>query len=145
MPGYLDGYRERIAAAAVRLMGVSLECRPALDVIADYGRSPRVLLYVDPPYLGNTRSSAGYRQEMPGEDAHRALAEALHTVRAAVVLSGYDSALYSDFYDGWHRVTRPTRTGNGGEHKARTEVVWSNRPMHEQHTFFDLSDPRSAT
>jgi len=52
MPGYLDGYVDRMAAAAARLHNVSLESRPALRLIEDYGRSPRVLIYADPPYLG---------------------------------------------------------------------------------------------
>lgn len=52
LPGYLSGYIGRIPPAARRLVGVSLECRPALDVIADYGRHEDVLLYCDPPYLG---------------------------------------------------------------------------------------------
>ena len=89
MPGYLDGYVDRIAAAAERLHHVSLECRPALEVIDWYGRSPDVLLYVDPPYLGSTRASGCYRHEMPGDDQHRELAEALHRCKAAVVISGY--------------------------------------------------------
>jgi DNA adenine methylase len=52
MPDYLDGYVERMAAAAERLHRVSLERLPALDLIAKYGAEPDVLLYVDPPYLG---------------------------------------------------------------------------------------------
>lgn len=48
MPGYLDGYTERMAAAAERLHRVSLECRPALDVIAQYGAHRSCCLYVDP-------------------------------------------------------------------------------------------------
>jgi DNA adenine methylase len=55
MPGYLDGYVGRMAAAAERMHAVSLECMPALDLIAKYGAEPDVLLYVDPPYLGTTR------------------------------------------------------------------------------------------
>jgi DNA adenine methylase len=55
MPGYLEAYALRLAAAAERLHGVSLEALPALEVIARYGPRPNVLLYVDPPYLGTTR------------------------------------------------------------------------------------------
>ncbi|HEY0643687.1 MAG TPA: DNA adenine methylase, partial [Nocardioides sp.] len=56
MPGYLDGYVDRMAPAVERLKNVSLECRPALEVIRKYGARPEVLLYVDPPYLGSTRA-----------------------------------------------------------------------------------------
>lgn len=134
MPDYLRGYVARIAPAAERLRQVSLECRPALDVIADYGQHPEVLLYVDPPYLGSTRSSGGYRHEMKAEADHRELASALHACRAAVVLSGYASDLYDDLYADWHSTARRTDTGQGGTWSPRKELLLSNRPF-EQHLF----------
>lgn len=129
MTGYLRGYVTRIAPAAARLAAVSLECRPALEVIGTYGRHPGVLLYVDPPYLGTVRTSTNYRHEMPAEGEHRQLADALRAARAAVVLSGYDSPLYQDLYGGWHRAEICTGSGQGGRWSARTEVLWSNRPF----------------
>ncbi len=89
--------------------------------------SPNVLLYVDPPYLGSTRVSGGYRHEMKTEAEHRELADALNACRAAVVLSGYDSPLYLELYDGWHVTRIPTTTGQGGSREERTEVLWCNR------------------
>lgn len=137
MPGYLDGYVARMAAAARRLHRVSLECRPALDLISWYGRSPGVLLYVDPPYLRSTRNSGGYRHEMTEAD-HVDLASALRDVSAAVVLSGYPSALYDGLYDGWHRAEFASGTGQNAESwENRTEVIWSNRPF-PQGSLFDL-------
>lgn len=139
MPSYLRGYVQRIAPAAERLAKVSLECRPALDIIAAYGTEPKALLYLDPPYLGETRTSVNYRQEMAGEDEHRALAEALHACRSAVVLSGYHSPLYDSLYEGWHRTEIQTATGQAHTWNARTEVIWSNRPFPQAH-LFDLSE-----
>jgi DNA adenine methylase len=130
MPDYLAAYVDRIAAAAERLHRVSLECRPALEVIAWYGRSSDVLLYVDPPYLRSTRSSGAYRHEMTEAD-HCDLATALHEAKAAVVLSGYPSQLYDeDLYAGWERRTFASGTGQNAETWGnRTEVLWSNRPF----------------
>ena len=129
MPDYLTSYVGRIAVAAERLHRVSLECRPALEVIAWYGRCPDVLLYCDPPYLRSTRSSGAYRHEMT-EDGHRALAGALRDVKASVVLSGYPSALYDEMYDGWCRAEFTSGTGQNAETWGnRTEVLWSNRPF----------------
>lgn len=142
MPDYLGAYVQRMAPAASRLAGVSLECRDALDVIADYGRSPDVLLYVDPPYLGSERS-ANYRHEMTGEQEHRALAKALEASSATVILSGYPSQLYEDLYDGWHQTSLRAWTGNGirnGATKAdgdRVEVLWSNRLIGDPHLDFE--------
>jgi DNA adenine methylase len=141
MPGYLDGYRGRIEPAAERLMGVSLECMPALDLIGKYGAHDRVLLYVDPPYLASTRNSTHYKAELKTDDEHGQLAAALAGCTATVVLSGYDSPLYAGLYDGWHRYEQATTTGNGKGDKARTEVLWANQPLGDQ---FDLFSEQPA-
>lgn len=122
MPLYLDGYRRRLHPVAERLRSVSLECRPALEVIAAYGREG-ALLYVDPPYLGSTRSSSGYKHEMKSDAEHEALLDALLTTDAHVVLSGYASDLYETALADWTRHEMSTRT-QGAD---RLEVVWSNR------------------
>jgi DNA adenine methylase len=129
MPRYLAGYLGRMAPVAQRLRQVSLECRPALDLIASFGRHRDVLLYVDPPYAATTGRATGYRHEMTGDDEHRQLAEALNACRSTVVLSGYRSGLYDDLYAGWHRHEIDTFTGQGGKRAERTEVLWSNRPL----------------
>lgn len=126
-PGYLDGYVGRMAPAAERLRSVSLECRPALEVIEAYGQHENVLLYVDPPYLGSTRANRQYQVEMSSAAEHRELAAALLECRASVVLSGYDSPLYAELYDGWHITRIKTTTGNSNTNSERTEVLWSNR------------------
>jgi DNA adenine methylase len=138
MPAYLDAYVSRTAAAAERLHAVSLECRPALELVAWYGRSPDVLLYVDPPYLRSTRNSGAYRHEMTEQD-HRDLASALREAKASVVLSGYASDLYDlDLYAGWQRAEFRSGTGQNAETWGnRTEVLWSNRPF-PQGSLFDL-------
>lgn len=140
MPGYLEAYVERMAPVAERLHNVSLECMPALELIGKYGADPDVLLYVDPPYLGATRSHNGreYGHEMRDPTEHRALGEALHAARAAVVLSGYHSPLYDELYAGWDRVTLTAMTGNGTPGaRDRTEVLWSNRSLGASPTLFD--------
>ncbi|MGH3656695.1 MAG: DNA adenine methylase [Micromonosporaceae bacterium] len=144
MPRYLAGYVGRIAPAAARLVGVSLECRPALEVIASYGRDSRVLLYVDPPYLGSARNSGGYLNDMPTEAQHRELAEALRACKAAVVISGYPSDLYDRvLYRAWERHAMPASTGQGGAWANRTEVLWSNRPLPTQMSL--LEDEEAAS
>lgn len=142
MPRYLEGYVDRMAPVIERLHEVSLECRPALEIIAAYGRCPDVLLYVDPPYLGSarTRTDRQYQHEMTSNADHRELAEALHAAAAAVVVSGYPSDLYDkELYAGWDRHTIAASTGQGGTWANRTEVLWSNRPLrHKQAGLFDL-------
>ena len=142
MPGYLEAYVQRMAEAAARLHCVSLECRPALDIIEQFGASPRCCLYVDPPYLGETRTrgGGGYRVEMKGAAEHGDLLDALLACRAAVVLSGYPSDLYDAKLAHWCRIEIPTTSGQGRANAARTEVLWSNRNI-DPHPMldFDLS------
>lgn len=134
MPGYLAGYVERMSAAAERLANVSLECRPALELIERYGRVSANCLYLDPPYLGSTRSNHSYGTEMADPGQHAQLLEAIVRCRASVVLSGYPSPLYDSALQGWSRLQIHTQTGQGGTNQARTEVVWSNRPLMQQLT-----------
>jgi len=137
LPARLDGFRQRMAPAALRLRDVTLESMPALDLIAKYGASEDVLLYVDPPYLGSSREGNRYRHELGSDDEHRQLAESLKACAAAVVLSGYPSELYDrELYAGWSRVEISALTGNSVE-PARTEVLWSNRPIGNQPSLFD--------
>lgn len=140
MPGYLAGYVARILPAAARLASVSLECRPALEVIAAYGAHRSVLIYADPPYLDSVRTHGGYgdmyNAEMRTTETHAELAQVLREAKAAVVLSGYRSPLYDDLYAGWHQVEIGAQAGNGHA-RWRTEVVWSNRPFPAIQATFD--------
>ena len=125
----LERYASRLGPVAARLKRVNLECRDALDVIKAHGRDPSTLLYVDPPYISETRKSY-YRCEMRDDDQHTALAEALRACQAAVILSGYPSDLYDQrLYKDWHRAEFPAWTTQCNEMRERTEVVWSNRPL----------------
>jgi DNA adenine methylase len=141
MPARLASFVARIAPAAERLADVSLECLPALDLIAGYGKHATTLLYVDPPYLGLVRQDCrqDYGHDMRSPADHRELAEALTAAAAAVVVSGYHSDLYGELYDGWHQAEITTHAGNA-RRPERTEVLWSNRPFpHRQSTFDELA------
>jgi len=125
---YLDGYLARIVPAAQRLRMVSLEHRPALDVIKCYDRSD-TLFYVDPPYLGSTRYGSQYAHEMISEDDHAELLHALKICRGKVMLSGYRSPLYEDALEDWLRIDLNGHAMTGA---ARTESIWLNyQPDHQ--------------
>jgi DNA adenine methylase len=125
MPARLNTYVERMGKCAERLHNVSIESRPATELILEMGKHRDVLIYADPPYLGSTRQS-NYRYEMLGEEEHRELAEQLHDCEASVVLSGYASELYDTLYKDWDRVEFITTANSGA---PRIEVLWSNSPL----------------
>ncbi|WP_306358983.1 MULTISPECIES: DNA adenine methylase [unclassified Nocardia] len=131
-PARLSSYIERIAPTAERLRQVSLECRPAVEVLRDYGHGPRTnrtLIYVDPPYVGGVRAR-NYRVEATSAAAHIELAEAARAASATVVVSGYACELYDrELYPGWYRYELSAWTTQGDGRRDRTEVLWSNRPL----------------
>jgi DNA adenine methylase len=139
MPRYLAAYVDRIAPCAERLYGVSLEHRPGLDVIRDYGQHSTTLLYVDPPYFASR--SHGYRVEMTDTDEHQKMLAALKECSASVILSGYSSDMYDSALTDWNRFEIATGTGQGRvERAARTEVLWLNYEPATVAALFDLDD-----
>jgi DNA adenine methylase len=124
---YLSAYLGRLAPAAARLADVSLECRPAIEVVEQYGAIPENLLYVDPPYVHSTlagSSGSRYPNTM-SDDEHKELLGALRDCRSKVVLSGYDSPIYEDLLGDWHVTRFGASTGNSTD-AGRVESVWCN-------------------
>lgn len=119
---------EQIATFVDRLRGVIIECRPALECIAQQD-SEHTLFYCDPPYPRSTRTSlrghgrkdGAYVFEMTDDD-HRALANVLHGIEGKVIVSGYACDLYDkELYPDWKRVKLPTIADGA---KKRTEILW---------------------
>ena len=134
-PKYLAGYVDRMSAIIDRLHHVSLECRPAIDLITKYGQHPDVLLYLDPPYLGSTRTK-NYRHELTTDADHRQVLDAARAASSAVVISGYPAPLYDHELRDWNRIEIATKTGNGKGDQRRTEVLWANRDLVHDDTLF---------
>lgn len=110
---------DRVLAVIDRLKDAEIECKPALEIIAEY---PDALIYADPPYMLDTRQGAMYEYEMDTQ-AHINLLTALKQHRGPVVLSGYAHPLYDTQLESWHRVTMPALAEKG---KVQTEVLWLN-------------------
>lgn len=129
MPVVLQRYSGRLAPAAARLQNVSLECRPAAEVVKSYGRERSALLYVDPPYITDpgVRRGGEYRVEMTRVAEHEELLDACLSANSAVIVSGYSSEVYDTALSDWYRYEIPTSTQQGSGHGQRVEVVWSNR------------------
>lgn len=130
----------RFEAIAERIVEVAIENAPALHVIQKFDDDDAVI-YCDPPYLGTTRTGRArreqvkdYAHDMLEDDDHRELAAVLRAARGHVLLSGYDSPLYEELYDGWWRVESSVVRVAANHHadtakRRATEVVWSNRPL----------------
>lgn len=84
---------------------------------------PEMLVYCDPPYLKKTRVKLDlYRHEMTDRE-HKRFLLAARALPCMVVVSGYPSALYSEYLADWHLDTRQVITRGG---TMRTECLWTN-------------------
>jgi site-specific DNA-adenine methylase len=94
----------------------------AEDYLAGYGFRGDELIYVDPPYVPETRRRRRvYRHDYSIED-HERLLEVLCALPCKVLVSGYDNALYGQRLRGWRRVSFPAKTHTD----VRQECVWMN-------------------
>jgi DNA adenine methylase len=117
-----DSYPEALRAITMRLKGVVIENRDALEVIGQHD-SEQTFFYIDPPYLFSVRDAGtDYRYELSDQE-HIALAEKLNRVKGSVIVSGYRSDLYNELYKGW-AVREKMAYSGGNKANPRTEVLW---------------------
>lgn len=118
-----------LQAVTDRLEGVLIEQRPALQVIDRYDEA-EALIYLDPPYVTETRSQKrrggkpfhAYAHELTGDD-HAELLERIRSCKASVVLSGYPNDGYDIALEGWERHEIGAHADGALD---RTEVLWIN-------------------
>lgn len=116
------GMPSRIIEASKRILHAQIENRPAVEVIREYD-GEKVLMYVDPPYIHETRTAnIAYEYEMTDAD-HEELLSVLSTCKGMVLLSGYDSPMYRDLLGDWSIETINTRAERAA---MRTECLWIN-------------------
>lgn len=117
-----------------RLKQVIHECIDGIELINQISRVD-ALHFVDPEYLNVKK---GYQHSFTIED-HFRLSEALHKNKGMILLCGYKSPEYKEWYEanGWTRVTNKAFADGG--HK-RVECLWLNPAAQKQQkspTLFD--------
>ncbi|MGC9217080.1 DNA adenine methylase [Acidithiobacillus sp.] len=133
-----------------RLRYALIEHDDAVAVIRRFD-SPSAVFYCDPPYLQSTRRDGEYADEMTDTD-HERLLETLLSCEGYVALSGYPSALYSDYLEsghGWFFVDfahtcLANRSGKIGEDidRGRTERLWMNPRLAD---WYERHAPRQSS
>lgn len=110
-----------------------LVCADATRYLSELTVDRRTLIYVDPPYLPSTRKrSRVYRFDYTAED-HERMIHCLLRKSCMVMISGYESALYSSLLSAWTQVSFKAKTHSG----VRQECVWLNYELPRH-----LHDPR---
>ncbi len=94
----------------------------AEDFLATYPFTGSELLYVDPPYLPETRRRAKIYQCDYDVDDHVRLLTLLTSLPCMVLISGYDNALYNEILRGWNKHTFHAKT----HVDVRVETLWFN-------------------
>lgn len=110
-----------------RLQYVYILNQPALSVLSAFN-DPGTFVYVDPPYLPETRvSTKAYECEMTVDD-HLDLAAVLKGFKGKVLLSGYPSPLYNRLFKDW-RCAKKKIANHASQQKnkdIKTECLWAN-------------------
>lgn len=119
----IDGLED----VASRLRTVVVESMDAIKVMKKYDKDD-VFYYCDPPYVPETRhgrQAKTYGCEMT-HDEHIELLQLVCSLNAKVMISGYDSDLYSECLKGWsiEKMSGKAHMANSGQ--GRTEVLWMN-------------------
>lgn len=99
----------------------------AISFLQAYDFKGDEFVYVDPPYLMETRKSKRqlYNAEFGDIGQHEKLLKALKSLPCMVAISGYQSSLYSAVLQGWRTISYNTvnRAGN-----VVREWLWMNYP-----------------
>ncbi len=120
---------EWIVDVAERLRMVQIEKRPAIEVIRRFDYD-NVFMYLDPPYLLETRTGGQkqYKHEMTDDD-HEELLKTITASKAKIMISGYESEMYNDYLQGWHKEQFSSCAEHAG---SRTETIWMNYEYNQQ-------------
>ncbi|MFJ4452642.1 DNA adenine methylase [Pseudomonas sp. NPDC089392] len=94
----------------------------AVSFLESYAFEGHELVYVDPPYVPETRRRAKVYRCDYSEADHQRLVRCLATLPCKVMLSGYDCDLYNSELVGWRKVSFPAKT----HVEVREETVWMN-------------------
>lgn len=104
-----------------RLSSVVFEHKDIFKILDKYDKEDS-FIYLDPPYVHDTRlSGTRYEVEMTN-DEHERFVNRLLTMKAKVMVSGYDNNIYEPLNKHFHRYefVSPLSRSN------KTEVVWLN-------------------
>lgn len=102
-----------------------LICGDAIEYLAKYKPKNKTAIYLDPPYVGSTRTSnARYEFEMTDQEHEKLIQtiKAFDNTNTFVLLSGYQNEIYQELLGDWFSKDFQAMTRGG----VRTETVWCN-------------------
>jgi DNA adenine methylase len=128
---WLGNVDENMVDLIERLREIQIENLDFKDCILKYDNED-TLIYLDPPYLQETRKlKNGYIYEMD-INRHKELVDISLNIKGKVVLSGYDHEVYKPLEEnGWKKIllgeySKRSQKENDGELEKGKEFVWVN-------------------
>ena len=114
-------YPERLLEACSRLKNAQIENLDYRECLSRYDTKD-VFIYADPPYMPGVRKGYIYKHEMD-EEEHRQLLSLLLAHPGKVMISGYDTPLYSEMLKGWKKEMHKNQVECGLQ---KNECIWMN-------------------
>lgn len=118
---------DRLSEISLRLHNVFIYNMNIFDIL-EINNNSQVFTYIDPPYMLDTRVTKNvYDYEMSANE-HYILSEQLNKFDGKVLLSGYNSQEYEQWYKDWNRVDKEivNHSGQNKKKNLRIESLWMN-------------------
>lgn len=115
------GLPEMIQLASERLKNAQIEHKDALELITDL-YSKDTFIYIDPPYLQDTRKKYLYKHEMTDEQ-HMKLLQIIKESDCKIMVSAYENRLYNTELTGWRKEHKSTTAECS---RRRIETLYMN-------------------
>ncbi|KAB2913952.1 MAG: DNA adenine methylase [Bacteroidetes bacterium] len=114
--------------AVDKLRGIQIENLDVFELLEKYN-SPNVFVYLDPPYLAETRNAKNIYKHEFTEGQHRRLLAIANCSKCRIMISGYHCELYEELLTPkkWTLITKTDRNTNYKSKK--TECLWVNYPV----------------
>lgn len=112
---------ETIQLAAERMKNAQIEHKDALELITDlYGKD--TFIYIDPPYMQDTRKGYLYNHEMTDEQ-HAELLQIVKESDCKIMISAYENELYNNTLVDWRKEYKSTTAECS---RRRVETLYMN-------------------
>lgn len=131
-PGDVNAWEtmiDELPIIAERLKNAIILNKDVFEVLKIWDED-NTLFYIDPPYLHLTRAAGAtdvYEHEMT-EEQHINLLHFAKNAKGKVIISGYQSPIYSRNLKGWRtkKKTVPNHSAQSKSKDRRVEMIWMN-------------------
>lgn len=119
-----ETFKKEIVKIRERMEGVQVLCMDAVALVQSYG--PNTFIYIDPPYLSETRTARKCYEIEPDETWHHRLLQRCLESDSMIAISGYRCRLYDLMLRNWKRYdwVMPNHAGQGNTKETRVESLW---------------------